>query len=145
MFNPVFHQFVPAWIFHTSGSWCRESLGTYELSESQLWLPFRRFLPRVMTQLGRGSLRSHVVSETFSADHRGGSVGYVFTAYCKTAYRVSLGLDTFFTDAGSSPAYGISFGLSFINSGDFAVRWRFLIAIPVLSSASTTWRHPVAT
>lgn len=53
-----------------------------------------------------------LVSETSSASHRGGFLGYVFIA----------------NYLGISVAYWLSFGLSFINNGYSDIRWRFLLA-----------------
>jgi MFS family permease len=60
-----------------------------------------------------------LVSETSSASHRGGFLGYVFIA----------------NYLGISVAYWLSFGLAFINNGYSDIRWRFLLAfqcIPAL-------------
>jgi Na+/melibiose symporter-like transporter len=60
-----------------------------------------------------------LVSETSSASHRGGFLGYVFIA----------------NYLGISVAYWLSFGLAFINDGYSDIRWRFLLAfqcIPAL-------------
>ncbi|KAJ5825564.1 hypothetical protein N7474_002702 [Penicillium riverlandense] len=70
---------------------------------------------RVVTGIGTGALTGItpvLVSETSSANHRGGFLGYVFIA----------------NYLGISVAYWISFGLSFVNNGYSAVRWRFLLA-----------------
>ncbi|KAJ5861838.1 uncharacterized protein N7529_009148 [Penicillium soppii] len=70
---------------------------------------------RVVTGIGTGALTGItpvLVAETSSADHRGGSLGYVFIA----------------NYLGISVAYWISFGLAFINNGYSDVRWRFLLA-----------------
>ncbi|KAI9933685.1 hypothetical protein ASPWEDRAFT_167956 [Aspergillus wentii DTO 134E9] len=70
---------------------------------------------RVITGIGTGALTGItpvLVSETSSADHRGGFLGYVFIA----------------NYLGISVAYWISFGLAFINNGYSDVRWRFLLA-----------------
>ncbi|OGE53069.1 hypothetical protein PENARI_c008G01640 [Penicillium arizonense] len=70
---------------------------------------------RVVTGIGTGALTGItpvLVSETSSADHRGGFLGYVFIA----------------NYLGISVAYWISFGLAFINNGYSDVRWRFLLA-----------------
>jgi len=69
---------------------------------------------RVITGLGTGALTGItpvLVSETSSADHRGGYLGYVFIA----------------NYLGISVAYWLSFGLSFINNGYSDIRWRFLL------------------
>ncbi|KAL3478477.1 general substrate transporter [Aspergillus californicus] len=70
---------------------------------------------RVVTGIGTGALTGItpvLVSETSSADHRGGFLGYVFIA----------------NYLGISVAYWLSFGLAFINNGYSDVRWRFLLA-----------------
>ncbi|KAJ5429251.1 hypothetical protein N7491_006267 [Penicillium cf. griseofulvum] len=70
---------------------------------------------RVLTGIGTGALTGTtpvLVSETSSADHRGGFLGYVFIA----------------NYLGISVAYWISFGLAFIDNGYSDVRWRFLLA-----------------
>ncbi|CAL5868796.1 uncharacterized protein PFLUO_LOCUS3023 [Penicillium psychrofluorescens] len=70
---------------------------------------------RVVTGIGTGALTGItpvLVSETSSANHRGGFLGYVFIA----------------NYLGISVAYWISFGLAFVNNGYSAVRWRFLLA-----------------
>ncbi|KAJ5594996.1 uncharacterized protein N7459_001204 [Penicillium hispanicum] len=70
---------------------------------------------RVVTGIGTGALTGItpvLVSETSSADHRGGFLGYVFIA----------------NYLGIAVAYWISFGLSFVNNGYSDVRWRFLLA-----------------
>lgn len=70
---------------------------------------------RVITGLGTGALTGItpvLVSETSSADHRGGFLGYVFIA----------------NYLGISVAYWLSFGLAFINNGYSDIRWRFLLA-----------------
>ncbi|KGO74531.1 Major facilitator superfamily domain, general substrate transporter [Penicillium italicum] len=67
---------------------------------------------RVVTGIGTGALTGItpvLVSETSSANHRGGFLGYVFIA------NISL-------------AYWISFGLAFVDNGYSDVRWRFLLA-----------------
>lgn len=53
-----------------------------------------------------------LVSEVSRSDHRGGFLGYVFIA----------------NYLGISIAYWMSFGLSFVDGGYSAVRWRFLLA-----------------
>ncbi len=53
-----------------------------------------------------------LVSETSTAAHRGGFLGYVFIA----------------NYLGIAVAYWISFGLSFVDHGHSDVRWRFLLA-----------------
>ncbi|KAJ6028000.1 hypothetical protein N7540_003576 [Penicillium herquei] len=81
---------------------------------------------RVVTGIGTGALTGItpvLVSETSSADHRGGFLGYVFIA----------------NYLGIAIAYWISFGLSFVNGGYSQVRWRFLLAfqcLPALILAS---------
>ncbi|KAJ5884372.1 hypothetical protein N7504_011944 [Penicillium tannophilum] len=70
---------------------------------------------RVVTGVGTGALTGItpvLVSETSSADHRGGFLGYVFIA----------------NYLGISVAYWISFGLAFVDNGYSDVRWRFLLA-----------------
>ncbi|KAF4313524.1 Sugar/inositol transporter [Botryosphaeria dothidea] len=70
---------------------------------------------RVVTGLGTGALTGItpvLVSETSTASHRGGFLGYVFIA----------------NYLGISVAYWLSFGLAFINNGYSDVRWRFLLA-----------------
>ncbi|KAJ5650522.1 uncharacterized protein N7484_004245 [Penicillium longicatenatum] len=74
---------------------------------------------RVVTGIGTGALTGItpvLVSETSSADHRGGFLGYVFIA----------------NYLGISLAYWISFGLAFVNNGYSDVRWRFLLAFQCL-------------
>ncbi|KAI5204990.1 hypothetical protein AUEXF2481DRAFT_215712 [Aureobasidium subglaciale EXF-2481] len=74
---------------------------------------------RVVTGLGTGALTGItpvLVSEVSSADHRGGFLGYVFIA----------------NYLGISVAYWLDFGLSFVDNGDSAVRWRFLLAFQCL-------------
>lgn len=53
-----------------------------------------------------------LIAEVSSAQHRGGFLGYVFIA----------------NYLGISSAYWLSFGLAFIDNGDSAIRWRFLLA-----------------
>ncbi|KAL4860983.1 hypothetical protein BDV12DRAFT_180893 [Aspergillus spectabilis] len=70
---------------------------------------------RVVTGIGTGALTGItpvLVSETSSAEHRGGFLGYVFIA----------------NYLGISVAYWLSFGLAFINNGYSDIRWRFLLA-----------------
>ncbi|CEL09277.1 Putative Sugar/inositol transporter [Aspergillus calidoustus] len=70
---------------------------------------------RVITGIGTGALTGItpvLVSETSSAQHRGGFLGYVFIA----------------NYLGISVAYWLSFGLAFINNGYSDIRWRFLLA-----------------
>ncbi|KAF9890229.1 hypothetical protein FE257_006141 [Aspergillus nanangensis] len=70
---------------------------------------------RIVTGVGTGALTGItpvLVSETASAAHRGGFLGYVFIA----------------NYLGISIAYWLSFGLAFINDGYSDVRWRFLLA-----------------
>ncbi|KAK3372580.1 general substrate transporter [Podospora didyma] len=70
---------------------------------------------RVITGIGTGALTGITpvfISETSTADHRGGYLGYVFIA----------------NYLGIAVAYWLSFGLSFINNGRSEIRWRFLLA-----------------
>ncbi|KAN0113175.1 putative MFS sugar transporter [Hyaloscypha variabilis] len=70
---------------------------------------------RVVTGLGTGALTAIVpvyIAEVSSAGHRGGFLGYVFIA----------------NYLGISIAYWLDFGLSFVDNGMSAVRWRFLLA-----------------
>ncbi|KAK3307779.1 major facilitator superfamily transporter sugar [Chaetomium strumarium] len=70
---------------------------------------------RVVTGVGTGALTGItpvLVSETSTASHRGGYLGYVFIA----------------NYLGIAVAYWISFGLAFVNDGYSDVRWRFLLA-----------------
>ncbi len=70
---------------------------------------------RVITGIGTGALTGItpvLVSETSTAAHRGGFLGYVFIA----------------NYLGIAVAYWISFGLSFVDHGHSDVRWRFLLA-----------------
>lgn len=72
-------------------------------------------IARVITGLETGALTGItpvLVSETSSASHRGGFLGYVFIA----------------NYLGISIAYWLSFGLSFIKNGYSDIRWRFLLA-----------------
>ncbi|KAG9757609.1 major facilitator superfamily transporter sugar, partial [Aureobasidium melanogenum] len=74
---------------------------------------------RVVTGLGTGALTGItpvLVSEVSSAEHRGGFLGYVFIA----------------NYLGISVAYWLDFGLSFVNHGYSALRWRFLLAFQCL-------------
>ncbi|CAD0109655.1 unnamed protein product [Aureobasidium uvarum] len=74
---------------------------------------------RVVTGLGTGALTGItpvLVSEVSSAEHRGGFLGYVFIA----------------NYLGISVAYWLDFGLSFVNNGYSAVRWRFLLGFQCL-------------
>lgn len=74
---------------------------------------------RVITGIGTGALTGItpvLVSETSTAKHRGGYLGYVFIA----------------NYLGISLAYWISFGLSFVDGGYSDVRWRFLLAFQCL-------------
>lgn len=77
---------------------------------------------RVVTGLGTGALTSITpvyIAEVSSAGHRGAFLGYVFIA----------------NYLGISLAYWLNFGLSFIDNGESAIRWRFLLAfqcIPAL-------------
>lgn len=76
-------------------------------------------IARVITGLGTGALTGItpvLVSETSSASHRGGFLGYVFIA----------------NYLGISVAYWLSFGLAFINNGHSDIRWRFLLAFQCL-------------
>lgn len=69
---------------------------------------------RVVTGIGTGALTGItpvLVSETATANHRGGFLGYVFIA----------------NYLGISVAYWISFGLAFVDNGYSNVRWRFLL------------------
>ena len=56
------------------------------------------------------------ISEVSSAGHRGGFLGYVFIA----------------NYLGISVAYWLDFGLSFVNDGYAAIRWRFLLGFQCL-------------
>ncbi|KAK3297927.1 general substrate transporter [Chaetomium fimeti] len=70
---------------------------------------------RVITGIGTGALTGItpvLVSETSTAAHRGGYLGYVFIA----------------NYLGIAVAYWISFGLAFVDNGYSEVRWRFLLA-----------------
>ncbi|KAL2192238.1 general substrate transporter [Corynascus similis CBS 632.67] len=70
---------------------------------------------RVITGIGTGALTGItpvLVSETSTATHRGGYLGYVFIA----------------NYLGIAVAYWISFGLAFVDNGYSEVRWRFLLA-----------------
>jgi MFS family permease len=70
---------------------------------------------RVVTGVGTGALTGItpvLVSETSTATHRGGYLGYVFIA----------------NYLGIAVAYWISFGLAFVDNGYSEVRWRFLLA-----------------
>jgi hypothetical protein len=75
-----------------------------------------------------------LVSETSSANHRGGFLGYVFIANCELSIcDIHCGGGSFLTsiifqDLGISVAYWISFGLAFVDNGYSDVRWRFLLA-----------------
>ena len=74
-----------------------------------------------------------LVSETSSANHRGGFLGYVFIANCELSIVIStvgmvLSDIHHFQDLGISVAYWISFGLAFVDNGYSDVRWRFLLA-----------------
>ncbi|KAE8333224.1 major facilitator superfamily domain-containing protein [Aspergillus sergii] len=81
---------------------------------------------RVVTGIGTGALTGItpvLVSEISSAEHRGGYLGYVFIA----------------NYLGTSVAYWLSFGLSFIDNGYSDFGWRFLLAfqcIPALILAT---------
>jgi len=57
-----------------------------------------------------------LISEVSTSDHRGGFLGYVFIA----------------NYLGISVAYWLDFGLSFVDGGNSAVRWRFLLAFQCL-------------
>ncbi|KAF7587180.1 hypothetical protein BBP40_007643 [Aspergillus hancockii] len=87
---------------------------------------------RVVTGIGTGTLTGVtpvLVSETSSAEHRGGYLGYVFIA----------------NYLGISVAYWLSFGLSFINHGYSDFKWRFLLAfqcIPAIILATCTKALP---
>ncbi|RAK96127.1 putative MFS sugar transporter [Aspergillus ibericus CBS 121593] len=70
---------------------------------------------RIVTGVGTGALTGItpvLVAETSAANHRGGSLGYIFIA----------------NYLGISVAYWLSFGLAFVNHGDSDIRWRFLLA-----------------
>ncbi|KAK3950110.1 MFS sugar transporter [Pseudoneurospora amorphoporcata] len=70
---------------------------------------------RVVTGLGTGALTGItpvLVSETSTASHRGGYLGYVFIA----------------NYLGIAVAYWIYFGISFLENGNSDVQWRFLLA-----------------
>ncbi|KAK3487825.1 general substrate transporter [Neurospora hispaniola] len=70
---------------------------------------------RVVTGLGTGALTGItpvLVSETSTASHRGGFLGYVFIA----------------NYLGIAVAYWIYFGMSFLDNGNSDVQWRFLLA-----------------
>ncbi|KAK1778581.1 general substrate transporter [Copromyces sp. CBS 386.78] len=70
---------------------------------------------RVVTGLGTGALTGItpvLVSETSTASHRGGYLGYVFIA----------------NYLGIAVAYWIYFGMSFLENGNSDVQWRFLLA-----------------
>src|SRR5688572_25460840 len=70
---------------------------------------------RVITGIGTGALTGItpvMVSETSTAAHRGGFLGYVFIA----------------NYLGISVAYWLSFGLAFVDGGYSDVRWRFQLA-----------------
>lgn len=70
---------------------------------------------RVVTGMGTGALTAIVpvyIAEVSSAGHRGGYLGYVFIA----------------NYLGISVAYWLDFGLSFVDGGYSALRWRFLLA-----------------
>ncbi|KAB5571735.1 major facilitator superfamily transporter sugar [Coniochaeta sp. 2T2.1] len=70
---------------------------------------------RVITGIGTGALTGItpvLISETSTASHRGGYLGYVFIA----------------NYLGIAVAYWLSFGLSFVENGYSDVRWRFLLA-----------------
>jgi MFS family permease len=74
---------------------------------------------RVVTGVGTGALTGItpvLISETSTATHRGGYLGYVFIA----------------NYLGIAVAYWISFGLSFVDGGYSDVRWRFLLAFQCL-------------
>lgn len=80
-------------------------------TQSSGWI----LVARVVTGLGTGALTAITpvyIAEVSSADHRGGFLGYVFIA----------------NYLGISVAYWLDFGLSFVDNGDSAVRWRFLLA-----------------
>ncbi|TKA28869.1 hypothetical protein B0A50_03280 [Salinomyces thailandicus] len=70
---------------------------------------------RVVTGLGTGALTGItpvLISEVSDSKHRGGFLGYVFIA----------------NYLGISVAYWLNFGLAFVDDGNSAVRWRFLLA-----------------
>ncbi|KAF7716030.1 MFS-type Sugar/inositol transporter [Penicillium ucsense] len=79
---------------------------------------------RVLTGIGTGAftgITPVLVSETSSAQHRGGSLGYVFIAN--------------YEYLGISVTYWLSFGLAFVDNGYSVIRWRFILAfqcIPAL-------------
>lgn len=76
---------------------------------------------RVVTGLGTGALTAITpvyISEVSAANHRGGFLGYVFIA----------------NYLGISVAYWLNFGLSFVDGGNSAVRWRFLLAFQCLAA-----------
>ncbi len=65
-----------------------------------------------------------------TANHRGGFLGYVYIANCKVQllpHATSQSLIPV-ADLGISIAYWLSFGLSYVDNGYSAVRWRFLLA-----------------
>lgn len=65
-----------------------------------------------------------------TADHRGGFLGYLFIANCKVQHFPHLSGQSLtpMADLGISIAYWMSFGLSYVDNGYSAVRWRFLLA-----------------
>jgi sugar porter (SP) family MFS transporter len=80
-------------------------------TQSSDWI----LVARVVTGLGTGALTAITpvyIAEVSSASHRGGFLGYVFIA----------------NYLGISVAYWLDFGLSFVDGGNSAVRWRFLLA-----------------
>jgi len=86
-------------------------------TQSSDWI----LVSRVVAGIGTGALISIVpvlVSETSTAGHRGGFLGYVFIA----------------NYLGISVAYWLSFGLAFINNGYSEIRWRFLLAFQCVPS-----------
>ncbi|KAI9640678.1 hypothetical protein NHQ30_010987 [Ciborinia camelliae] len=74
---------------------------------------------RIVTGAGTGGLMAVVpvyIAEISPASHRGGFLGYVFIA----------------NYLGISIAYWLDFGLAYIDDGNSAVRWRFLLAFQCL-------------
>ncbi|ESZ92908.1 MFS sugar transporter [Sclerotinia borealis F-4128] len=74
---------------------------------------------RVVTGMGTGGLMAAVpvyIAEISPASHRGGFLGYVFVA----------------NYLGISIAYWLDFGLAYIDHGNSAFRWRFLLAFQCL-------------
>jgi sugar porter (SP) family MFS transporter len=80
-------------------------------TQSSDWI----LVARVVTGLGTGALTAITpvyIAEVSSAGHRGSFLGYVFIA----------------NYLGISVAYWLDFGLSTVDNGYSAVRWRFLLA-----------------